>query len=149
MAQRRALTFDRLDQVMPELDRLLEGHRTAGRWSLVLICNHLLTAVQGSVTGFPVSAPWLVRTTIAPFVKRKIVRTCRMAEGVKLPEAYLPRAGLDARAEAEDLRAALHLYAAHTGPLAEHPFFGRLSRDEWTRLHCIHCAHHLSFVHPD
>jgi Protein of unknown function (DUF1569) len=71
-----------------------------------------------------------------------------MTEGIKVPEAFLPKPGLDARAEADALRAALRFYAAHTGPLAEHPFFGRISRDEWTRLHCIHCAHHLSFVHP-
>jgi hypothetical protein len=71
-----------------------------------------------------------------------------MDEGVKLPKEFLPRPGLDARAEAEALRAALRLYAAHAGPVAEHPFFGRISRDEWTRLHCIHWAHHLSFVHP-
>jgi Protein of unknown function (DUF1569) len=71
-----------------------------------------------------------------------------MAEGIKIPEAFLPKPGLGAGVQAEALRAALRLYAAHTGPLAEHPFFGRISRDEWTRLHCIHCAHHLSFVHP-
>ena len=71
-----------------------------------------------------------------------------MKEGIKLPEKFLPRPGLDARAEAEALRGALNVYSAHAGPLADHPMFGPLSRDEWTRLHCIHCAHHLSFVQP-
>ena len=33
-------------------------------------------------------------------------------------------------------------------PPAPHPFFGPLTRAEWTRLHCIHCAHHLSFALP-
>ncbi|MGE5755043.1 MAG: DUF1569 domain-containing protein [Planctomycetaceae bacterium] len=148
MAERRTLTFARLDQVMPDVDRLLEGHETAGRWSLGMICNHLGSAIQGSIAGFPGRAPWLVRKTIAPFAKRKVLRAGRMGEGVKVPEAYLPKPGLDARAEAEALRAALRLYAAHSDPLAEHPLFGRMSRDEWNRLHCIHCAHHLSFVHP-
>jgi hypothetical protein len=148
MAERRTLTFARLDQVMPDVDRLFEGHKTVGQWSLGMICNHLGTALQSSVEGFPGRAPWLVRKTIAPFVKRKILRTGQMTEGIKVPEAFLPKPGLDARAEAEALLVALRFYAARTGPLAEHPFFGRISRDEWTRLHCIHCAHHLSFVHP-
>ena len=47
-----------------------------------------------------------------------------MPEGLKLPEVVLPKPGLDARAEAEALRAALRLFAAHTGPMADHPFFG-------------------------
>jgi hypothetical protein len=148
MAERRTLTFTRLDEVMPDVDRLLEGHRTAGQWSLGQICNHLSGAIQGSVEGFPLRAPWVVRKLIAPIIKRQIFRTGRMTEGVKLPKKFLPKPDLDSRAEAEALRAALRLYAAHSGPMAAHPFFERLSRDEWTRLHCIHCAHHLSFVHP-
>jgi hypothetical protein len=148
MAERRTLTFTRLDEVMPDVDRLLEAHRTAGHWSLGQICNHLSAALQGSIEGFPIRAPWPVRKLIAPFVKRTLFRTGRMAEGIRLPKVALPKPNLDARAEAEALRAALRFYAAHTGPMVEHPFFERLSRDEWTRLHCIHCAHHLSFVHP-
>jgi hypothetical protein len=148
MAERRTLTFTRLDEVMPDLDRLLEGHRLAGQWSLGQICNHLSGAIQGSVEGFPFRAPWPVRKLIAPVFKRTIFRSGRMSEGAPLPKNALPKPDLDDRAEAEALRAALRLYAAHTGPMADHPFFERLSRDEWTRLHCIHCAHHLSFVHP-
>jgi hypothetical protein len=148
MAGRRSLSFDTLDRVMPDVDRLLAGHTTVGSWSLGQICNHLTAAVIGSVEGFPVRAPWLLRNTLGRLKRRQILRTGTMPAGVNLPERFLPRAGLDARAEAEALRAALQFYAASTGPTALHPFFDRLSREEWTRLHCIHCAHHLSFVLP-
>ena len=40
-ASRRALTFESLDRVMPDVDRLLEGHTTVGTWTLGQICNHL------------------------------------------------------------------------------------------------------------
>jgi hypothetical protein len=146
--ERRPLAFATLDEVMPDVDRLLQGHRTIGRWSLGQICNHLSDALVLSVQGFGVKAPWILRKTLGPIAKRELYSTGRMREGIKLPEKFLPKPGLDARAEAEALRGALLAYSRHTGPMADHPMFGPLSRDEWTRLHCIHCAHHLSFAHP-
>ena len=148
MAERRALSFSRLEEVMPEVDRLLEGHTTTGRWSLGQICNHLSTALQYTVEGFPEQAPWLLRRTVGPVAKRQVLGSGAMPEGVKLPEKYLPKPGLDPRAEAEALRATIRLFAAHAGPLADHPLFGPMSRDEWLRYHIIHCAHHLSFARP-
>jgi hypothetical protein len=148
MAERRPLAFSSLNEVMPEVDRLLQGHRTGGNWSLGQICNHLSDSLIYSVDGFGVKAPWLIRKTLGPIFKRQLFKTGTMREGIKLPENFLPKPGLDARAEAEALRAALQKYSAHAGPVADHPMFDRLSRDEWTRLHCIHCAHHLSFLHP-
>lgn len=145
---RRALTFATLDQVMPDVDRLLPGHSTVGNWSLGQICNHLSSAVTASVEGIAFKAPWLLRKTVAPIVLKRMLRTGRMPEGVKLPEHFWPKPGVDARAEAEALRAAIRLFAAHAGPVADHPFFGRMDRDRWDQLHRIHCAHHLSFVLP-
>src|SRR4051812_23807270 len=148
MAERRELSFSSLDEVMPEVDRLLEGHTTTGRWSLGQICSHLSTAMQYTVEGFPEQAPWLLRRTVGPVAKRQVLGSGVMPEGVKLPEKYLPKPGLDPRAEAEALRASLRYYLAHTGPLQDHPLFGSMSRDEWDRYHAIHCAHHLSFARP-
>jgi len=148
MAERRALNFSSLDEVMPEVDRLLEGHTTTGRWSLGQICNHLGTAMRYTVEGFPEQASWLLRHTVGPMAKRQVLGSGVMPEGVKLPEKYLPKPGLDPRAEAEALRATIRLLLAHTGPLADHPLFGSMSREEWIRYHVIHSAHHLSFARP-
>jgi hypothetical protein len=148
MAERRNLTYASLDRVMPDVDRLLEGHTTVGNWSLGQICNHLATTIINSVEGFPLRAPWLLRQTIGRLKRRQVLGSGTIPTGVKLPERFLPKPGLDARAEAEALRAALMLYAANTRPPVLHPFFDQLSREQWTRLHCIHCAHHLSFVLP-
>jgi hypothetical protein len=148
MAERRPLSFDTLDRVMPDVDRLLAGHRTVGQWTLGQICNHLASGLIGSVEGFAGQAPWLLRMTLGRVVRRQVLGSGRMAAGLKLPERFQPRPGLDARAEAEALRAALHLYSASLEAPVPHPFFGSMTRDEWTRFHCIHCAHHLSFVLP-
>ncbi|WP_406697701.1 DUF1569 domain-containing protein [Singulisphaera sp. Ch08] len=148
MAERRTLSFATLDRVMPDVDRLLEGHETVGNWSLGQICNHLAGAIAGSVEGFPFHAPWIFRKTLGAVSRRRVFKTGRMATGIPLPARYSPKPDLDPRAEAEALRATLRFYAGFQEPLALHPVFGRLTRDEWNQLHAIHCAHHLSFVLP-
>lgn len=148
MAERRTLTFATLDRVMPDVDHLLEGHETLGNWSLGQICNHLATVIAGSVDGFPFHAPWIYRKTLGAVQRRRVFKHAAMATGIPLPLEFCPKPGLDARAEAEALRATLRYYAGYQEPLVMHPFFGELTRDDWNRLHTIHCAHHLSFALP-
>jgi len=148
MPGRRPLRFARLDQVMPDVDRLLHGHSTVGEWSLGQICNHLEMAIRGSVEGYAVSLPWPVRKLIGSTLLRRLFKEGRMPEGIKLPERIRPKPGLDARDEAGKLRSALALFASNTGPMAVHPIFGRIAPEDWERLHLIHCAHHLSFALP-
>src|SRR5439155_23901382 len=69
-------------------------------------------------------------------------------EGVKLPAGFLPPRGLDAHHEAEALRVAIERFATAAAPFTSHPLVGKLDRARWERYHCIHCAHHLSFVVP-
>ena len=149
MDGRRTLAFSNLAEVMPEVDRLLAGHRTVGKWTLGQICNHLSGAIRVSVEGVPFQAPWPVRKLIGPIAKRSVFSKGRMPSGVRLPEKFAPGPGLDARAEAEALRAAIRLFSAEAGPLAPHPLFGPLTIAEWQRFHCIHCAHHLGFAVPE
>ncbi len=146
--KRRALRFANLNEVMPEVDRLLAGYTTVGSWSLGQICNHLTASLRMSIEGFGVRAPWVVRTTIGRLAKRQVLGSGTMREGIRLPDSFRPKPALDDRAEAEALRAALRVYAAHCGLRAAHPFFGPMTPAEWTRLHCIHSAHHLSFALP-
>ncbi len=145
---RRALTFASLAEVMPDVERLLRGHTTVGRWSLVQICGHLARSLHGTIDGFPARAPWLLRKTVGPLPLRWVLRRNRFIEGMPAPPQKQPAPGVDARAEAEALRAALGRLAAHTGPLVEYPFGGPVTRKGWERFHCIHCAHHLSFAVP-
>lgn len=149
-AARRKLTFASLDEVMPDVDRLLRGHTTVGNWSLGQICSHLAQALHFTIDGFPPEArlPWIIRVTIGRFLLWRILRVGRFVEGMRMPKKHEPQSGTDARVEAESLRAALRRFAAHTGPLADQPLSGPVSRDVWERFHCIHSAHHLTFAIP-
>lgn len=145
-SRRRPLHFTSLDEVMPDVERLLIGHTTVGRWSLAQICSHLAMAVNYSVDGYPGLGPWVLRRTIGPWAVRRTFRTGRVPQGLPLPRKYHPQPGSEARTEAEALRAALARFTAHIGPPVEHPFGGRLTRADWHRFHAVHCAHHLSFT---
>src|SRR4051812_14360492 len=101
MDARRTLTFSSLAEVMPDVDRLLGGHRAVGNWTLGQICNHLSDAVTSSVDGSPIKLPWLFRKTIGPIVLRRILEKGSIRSGIKLPEKFKPRSSLDDRAEAE------------------------------------------------
>jgi hypothetical protein len=146
--KRRRLRFRAVDEVMPEVDRLLRGHEVVGRWSLAEVCNHLATAFRLSVDGVPWLAPWAVRRTVGRVSGWFVLASGWMPRGVPLPGIEAPGLGLDAAREAEGLRAAIERYLKYEGELSEHPVFGRLSRRGAERFHCVHCAHHLSFVVP-
>ena len=47
------------------------------------------------------------------------------------------------------LRQGIARFEAHQGDMADHPFFEKLSKEQWRELHLIHCAHHLSFQVPE
>ena len=145
---RRSLSFRTLDDVMPEVERLLAGHETVGAWSLGQICEHLALVLR-RVVDLPVTAH-SDPSTWAPASKRnEILDSGALPEGIPGIPEIMPSRSVDVREAADFLRSAIaHYKASPTGPVAPHRVFGPLSRDEWTRIQCIHCAHHLSFAVP-
>ena len=147
-AARRKLVFTSLGEVMPEVERLLAGHTTVGRWSLAQILNHLALTMRLPLDGVPAKFRWPVRRLFGPVVRRLSFWLGWIPAGVQVPEIYLPPLGLDAGHEAEALRLSIGRFGASAAPLDEHPLLGRMTLVEWERFHCLHCAHHLSFVVP-
>jgi hypothetical protein len=146
--KRRKLAFAGLGEVMPDVERLLAGHTTVGRWTLGQICNHLATTIGMSMEGVPQKAPWLVRRTVGVLIRRLMLWRGRIPENVQVPRVYLPGPELDPAREANALRVALERFATFDGPFDEHPLAGPMTPAQWERFHCIHCAHHLSFAVP-
>lgn len=145
---RRTLEFQSLDEVMPEVERLMRGHRTVGAWPLSEICKHLAGTIR-----LAVDAP--ATTQHDPslrFPQEKIdevFNTGRLPQDLPRPTtttSMLPP--LSENEAAELLRSAIAYYQASPGPVVGHRFLGPLSKEQWNRLQLIHCAHHLSFAIP-
>lgn len=143
--QRRPLRFEELSQVVPEAVRLQAEHRTLSRWTLAQICKHLANSLNGSIDGLDLSRHRFKRFF---FAKQMLRYTFRYG----IPVNYTvdpniePASDVDLDESIEQLTSAVERYQAHRGPLRAHPLFGEMPRDAWSRIHRIHCAHHLSFV---
>ncbi|MEJ7640088.1 MAG: DUF1569 domain-containing protein [Singulisphaera sp.] len=144
---RRPLRYESFDAIMPDVERLLEGHTTVGHWSLAQICRHVATVMR-RVVDLPASTPHDATQEVGEERKRQVFESGMIPEGIPAPPAVLPAGSLDEREEAEGLRRVIAHYKASPGPVVPHRLFGPLTGEEWDRIQCIHCAHHLSFAVP-
>lgn len=144
---RRNLRFERIDQIVPEVRRLRNGHRTIGRWSLGGICRHLACTFDGSIDGFDLKVHRFKRRWLHRWLWWYTLRF-GIPENYTVNAQLTPPDNVNLEEEAARLERAITRYLAHQGPLQPHPLFNRLSREEWDRMHCLHAAHHLSFALP-
>ncbi len=143
--QRRQLCFDAVTQVMPDVRRLVSVHRVVANWSLAQVCEHLAHGFIGSMEGFDLRNHRIKRF----FIKRRMLQvaiTQGIPRGWTVDPRITPRENVDLHEAIDALDAAIRRYLAHDGKLHAHPLFGRMKRETWDRVHCVHCAHHLSFV---
>lgn len=145
MPMRRTLSFASLDEVMPEVNRLLAGHVTVGAWSLGQVLDHLAFAFDRVAKGPAASEP---PTPEQQELHHRFFAHDRFPDGVELPSAFGPPPDADPIAAAESLRTAMAAFAARTAPFPAHPRLGPLTGEEWVKLHRMHCAHHLGFAVP-
>jgi hypothetical protein len=144
---RRTVAFQSLDEVMPDVERLLEGHATVGNWSLAQIIRHVATVMR-RVVDLPASTPHDPSLLVGDEKKRQVFESGMIPEGLPGPAEVMPSETLGEHEEAEGLRQAIAHYKASAGPVIAHRLFGPLSKAEWDRLQLIHVAHHLSFALP-
>ncbi len=144
---RRTLRFESVDEVIPEVERLLAGHTTVGNWSLARICQHLAGAIRLAVD-MPATTRHDPSLQIGAERVAEIFATGMLPEGFPLPTALATSEPLGEHEAADRLREAIDYYKASPGPVAAHRFFGPLTKEQWDHLQRIHCAHHLSFAIP-
>lgn len=145
MPAHRQLTFQDLNEILPEVERLLTGYTATGQWSLAQICHHLSTTIRLTsrpASNVPESTP-----------EQNAIREAFFAAGVfppgrQSPAPFIPPPALDAATEAQSLAESIKRFQAATGPYPAHPYLGQLDANQWHRFHAMHAAHHLGFVAP-
>lgn len=144
---RRMLRYESFEEVMPDVDRLLEGHRTVGNWTLAQICQHLALVLRRHVD-LPASTVFDSSDRVSDEQKRHVMESGVLPDGIDAPPGVLPEADRGVSEEAEGLRVAIAYYRDSPGPAITHRILGPLTREEWDRFELIHLAHHLSFAVP-
>lgn len=151
--ERRRLKFQDLQDAVREAEALhAGGYRRLGKWDLSQACGHLADWLTFPVDGFPKipfyfrPTMFLVRNMIAPAMLRKTLATGEMPGGAPTMPATVPTPGGDEAKALARFRRAVERFQAHKGPYHPSPMFGQTSREDTTRIHLIHCAHHLGYL---
>lgn len=153
-APRRELYFQDLNAVLADLDRLeaAEGAGTLvqnGNWSLGMAASHVADIVEQSLDGFRFTAPLPIRVlmrVLKPFVLGR-----PFPAGLKLTgssRSIIPEKGITTEQGCGALRKQIRRVLDGERMTLKSPVFGRLSHEQWVRLHCDHAGLHLSFLDP-
>ena len=146
---RRDLDFRDFDPLIADLNRLRdEGYERVGNWSLSQACDHLAIFIRGSMDGFDRMLPWIVRATVGRLLLRWVLNSRKMKAGLKVPKDFLPQSPREDDQAVASLVELIERFRNHKGPCRPSPLFGNLSHQQWSQLHLIHAAHHLSFLVP-
>jgi hypothetical protein len=148
----RSITFQSLDDVAKEIDRLASGPVTVtGKHDFPSIVRHLaITNFSMSGKLVPPKLPWYMRL-IMPLLKSSILNG-PVTPGFNLPakaQAFLwPPNPIILEDAVSMYRDSMAYYKQH-GPLPVHPIFGRATRAQIDNLNLRHAAMHLGFVDSD
>ncbi len=146
---KRAILFDNFEDALAEVDHLLvTPYERCGKWDLGQICDHLGDAFEGSMRGYDFAAPWIITKLFAKPVLRQVLEKHRIPFTPRIPKRLVPLPGKDPRECAARLREKVSEFRAWKIDLARHPFFGKLTYDQWRQIHLLHLSHHLSFLVP-
>ncbi len=100
-----------------------------------------------SIDGFDAIPPWPIRMLGRLYFKRKVLNHGMKAgfihTGKGVMEFVPPPTSLEAGLNA--FRRAVRRQQSETKRVPS-PFFGSMTNEEWTRLHCRHAELHLSFL---
>jgi hypothetical protein len=149
--ERRQLHFTSLDDILADVDHLAQAAevRALGNWSAGQIFQHLAVAFNCSIDGFPFHLPAPVRFLFRLFLKR-VVLNKPMSAGFRLPQKaakQLVPSPIGQEEGLQNLRQAIRRLQAEE-KRAPNPVVGKLTREEWDKLHCRHAELHLSFLVP-
>lgn len=148
---RRQVRYETFEDLLAEAEQMAGGEICSlGNWSLGQTLKHLGLAMEGSISGEPFPVPWWVRLLGVVYLRRKLVYG-PFPPGFKLPRAAREKL-VPGETIAEEglavLRAGIDRLRSETKRIP-HPVAGKLSVDEWNRLHLTHAEMHMSFLVPE
>lgn len=150
VTDRRTLSFQSLDDILSDAETLASHPpiRTTGNWTAAQIIQHIATFIDWSIDGFPFTAPLPLR--VFGRMIRKGAQRKPAPRGLKAPKGIMDHV-VPADYALDDamrsLRAAVMRVRAGKRMDKPSPLFGKLSHDEWMRIHCRHAEMHFGFMH--
>lgn len=148
---RRELTFASFDQVLAEVRFLSRvGYHRVGKWTLGQTCEHLARFMDYSLDGFPPTPFYaaLIRPVARMMYLGKILKQQRLPAGVSTLPTLVPGEWADDDLAVAQLTSAINRVQAPDAEFQPSPLFGKLTPEQWRKVHLWHCQHHLEFLIP-
>jgi hypothetical protein len=152
VTDRRTLSFSCMDDLLRDLEGLDGGAiRATGNWSPAQIVQHVGKLIGFSLDGFPpgAKAPLLLRL-LGPMLKGRFLGR-PFPGGITIPDT-LAMLRPDDAIEWADALGAFRALVARTrdeSMTARSPLFGRMTNEDWVKVHCRHAEMHFSFMQAD
>ncbi len=153
--KKRELKYENLDEMLSDVQALQSGgYVSNGNWTLGQACGHVADWMRFPMDGFP-RPPlpmramfWLMKVTVAPRMKRKI-----LAEGFQggMPTApeTVPAAGsITDEQGIQKLNETVSRLKAWNRELIPSPLFGPMDKETLIRVSLLHAAHHFGYLEP-
>lgn len=153
VADRRTLSFTTMAEILSDvemLDAAVKDGKTisaTGNWTPAQIIEHVMYFIDGSMDGFDFKAPLIFRI-FGKFARSHILNK-PMKPGIKLPpkmsmviaspKSTWPDAISHARKAI--LRVEAGKYMSKPSPL-----LGKMTHQDWVKMHCRHAEMHHSFI---
>jgi hypothetical protein len=153
-APQRRLQFNCMNCLKAELDRVEQAHErgelvTTGNWSAGQILSHCSMLMRFSIDGFPSRAPAPFRVVARLLFKKKAVSGKPMPSGFQLPKgaAYmLPQPDVSLEQGLGEIREVVGRIDGGETFNQPSPLLGKLTHEEWVKLHLAHCMMHMGFI---
>jgi hypothetical protein len=139
-------SFKDLEDELDKIEKATELRKTVGVWSVYQILQHMTDMLHNSMHGFPKLQFKLFRITLGKFIYNKIINSGEMRQGYPNASAPAKREDAPIQPAIQRLKSMITEFENFNGHMAMHPFFDKLNKDEWTKLHLIHFSLHLSFI---
>ncbi|MEW4452355.1 DUF1569 domain-containing protein [Bremerella sp. JC817] len=148
---RRQLHLQSFDEVLSEARSLSRvGYHRVAKWSLGQICDHVSRFMDASIDGFPPS-PFYV-PLIRPFARMahlgKILRNEHLPAKMPTLSVFMPGEWAEDEKALPQLEAAIARILDPNVQFVPSPLFGKLTPEEWRKVHLWHCQHHLEYLIP-
>jgi len=133
------------------------GLRQGRSWTLAQICEHLALGIENTVrddgSGGPPERWRRLRPSqrlVRSLVRRVMLFTGWFPAGASAPESVQPSDDASLQDAILRLRSAAESFDVKLADRSQgwgvHSMLGRMNGRAWCRFHCIHAAHHFSFL---
>ena len=152
--KRRRIRFDSFDDILRDADRISRADQVdqLGKWTAGQVFDHLAKSFDSSIRE---------SKAVIPTWRRVIARICKpfllrfgLPAGIQIASIsevaareFLPREGVSLEEGLREFKRSIIELSSHEMS-AKHNCFGKMSPQDWKRMHCRHAELHLSLLIP-